>query len=266
MMIRGGLHFALSPCPHFSHNRKGGFVLLYPNSISLKVYGRDALFSDPITRVGGEKCSYPIPTYQAVKGILESCYWKPTFIWVPDEIRIMHSIETQSKGIRPISYNDGKNDLSIYSYLANVCYQVRAHFEWNPHRPDLECDRNENKHYSIAKRMLDRGGRRDIFLGTRECQGYIEPCEFGEGEGAYDNTPSISFGLMLHGITYPDENGLQKMQERYWQPVMDHGVIHFCRPEECPVVRDIHEQKPREFIVGENLRSVDSLYEEVMRE
>lgn len=29
----------------------------YPNTISLRVYGRYALFSDPITRVGGEKCS-----------------------------------------------------------------------------------------------------------------------------------------------------------------------------------------------------------------
>lgn len=238
----------------------------YPNSISLKVYGRYALFSDPITRIGGEKCSYPIPTYQAIKGILESCYWKPTFIWVPDSIRIMNVIEMQSKGVRPISYSDGKNDLSIYSYLSNVCYHVQAHFEWNLHRPDLKNDRNEHKHFLIAKRMLERGGRRDIFLGTRECQGYIEPCEFDEGEGFYDNTPSIPFGLMLHGITYPDENGQGIMQERYWQPVMDKGIIHFCRPEECPVVRDIHPQSPKAFITGKNLQSVDSLYEEVMQE
>lgn len=39
------------------------------NSIEYKVYGRYALFSDPITRVGGEKCSYQIPTYEAIKGI-----------------------------------------------------------------------------------------------------------------------------------------------------------------------------------------------------
>ena len=52
----------------------------YSNTITLHVWGRYALFSDPITRVGGEKISYPVPTYQAVKGILESVYWKPTFI------------------------------------------------------------------------------------------------------------------------------------------------------------------------------------------
>ena len=96
------------------------------------------------------------------------------------------------------------NDLSIYTYLVNVEYQIRAHFEWNELRVDLEEDRNETKHYLIAKRMLERGGRRDIFLGTRECQGYIEPCVFGEGESAYDHSLPMPLGVMVHGITYPD--------------------------------------------------------------
>ena len=47
------------------------------NSIEFKVYGRRALFSDPLTRTGGEKFTYPVPTYQALKGITESIYWKP---------------------------------------------------------------------------------------------------------------------------------------------------------------------------------------------
>ena len=36
-------------------------------------------------------------------------------------------------------------------------------------------DRNENKHYFIAKRMIERGGRRDVFLGACEYQAYVEP-------------------------------------------------------------------------------------------
>ena len=148
----------------------------FSNEISFCIWGRYALFSDPVTRVGGEKSSYPVPTYQALKGILESCYWKPTFIWYIDAVRVMKPIETESKGIRPIRYNDGNNDLSIYMYLTDVKYQVKAHFEWNLNRPDLARDRSENKHFFIAQRMLERGGRRDIFLGARECQGYIAPC------------------------------------------------------------------------------------------
>ena len=132
-------------------------------------------------------------------------------------------IETESKGIGPSGTNNGTNDLSIYTYLVNVSYQIQAHFEWNPHRPDLAGDRNEHKHYFIAKRMLERGGRRDIFLGTRECQGYVEPCEFHEGPGAYDGTPAVPFGLMVHGITYADEDGSGRMSQRLWRPVMEDG-------------------------------------------
>ncbi len=55
--------------------------------------------------------------------------------------------------------------------------------------------------------MIERGGRRDVFLGTRECQGYVEPCKFGE-KGFYDDYGEMSFGLMFHGFDYPDEGKL----------------------------------------------------------
>ena len=35
------------------------------NIVEFKVYGKYALFTDPITKIGGEKFSYQIPTYQA---------------------------------------------------------------------------------------------------------------------------------------------------------------------------------------------------------
>ena len=51
---------------------------LYGNRVEFQVYGEYALFSDILTRPGGEKMSYPIPTYEALKGILSSVFWKPT--------------------------------------------------------------------------------------------------------------------------------------------------------------------------------------------
>lgn len=220
------------------------------NQVEFKVYGNYALFTDPVTKVGGEKFTYQIPTYQALKGILESVYWKPTFVWYIDSVRIMNSIQTASQGIRPIVYGGG-NSLSYYTYLKNVEYHVRAHFEWNENRPELAQDRNENKHFFIAKRMIERGGRRDIFLGTRECQGYVEPCAFEEGSGAYDTTPELAFGLMYHGITYPDEACLEEekgnMTIRFWQPVMRNGVIDFVRPEECKVRKVVKPMKQKSF-------------------
>lgn len=62
-------------------------------------------------------------------------------------------------------------------------------------RADLAQDRNEHKHYDIAKRMVARGGRRDIFLGTRECQGYVEPCTFGGGTSPYDEAEEVALVL-----------------------------------------------------------------------
>ena len=50
----------------------------------------------------------------------------------------------------------------------------------------------------------------------------------------------LPLGLMVHGITYADETDTGQMQERFWRPVMENGIIKFIRPEECPVVRDIH--------------------------
>lgn len=219
------------------------------NSIEFKVYGRRALFSDPINRVGGEKFSYQVPTYEALKGICESIYWKPTFLWVIDKVRVMHPIQTESSGIRPIEYSGG-NTLSYYTYLRNVEYHVKAHFEWNENRPSLVEDRNENKHFFIAKRMLERGGRRDIFLGTRESQAYVEPCPFGEGTGAYDGIDELSFGFMFHGFTYLDEISREeknKLTARFWYPVMKKGIIEFIRPEECNKIRMIKDMDIKEF-------------------
>ena len=88
----------------------------HPNLVEYEVWGSYALFSDPIMRLGGEKCSYQIPTYEALKGITASIYWKPTFLWYIDAVRIMNPIQTETKGIRPVKMNGG-NDLSYYTYL-----------------------------------------------------------------------------------------------------------------------------------------------------
>ncbi|MBF8417524.1 type I-C CRISPR-associated protein Cas5c [Heyndrickxia coagulans] len=233
------------------------------NSIEFEVYGKYALFTDPLTKMGGEKLSYQIPTYQALKGIVESIYWKPTILMIIDDLRVMNPIKMESKGVRPIEYGGG-NTLANYTYLRDVRYQVRAHFIFNPHRPDLAFDRNENKHHNILKRSLKAGGRRDIFLGTRECQGYVEPCVFGEGEGYYDQTEEVYFGTMVHGINYPDETGRNEMEVRLWNPVMKNGVIHFIRPDECKLVRRVAEMEMKAF-TKDNVESADVLLKELER-
>ena len=224
------------------------------SSIEFKVWGRYALFTDPLTRIGGEKCSYHLPTYEALKGIAKSIYWKPTFIWVIDEVRVINRIRTQTKGTKPLEFGGG-NTLAIYTFLADVEYQIKAHFVWNQHRPELADDRSEPKHHLIAKRMLERGGRQDIFLGTRDCQGYVEPCEFGSGPGHYDGDGELGFSLTFHGFDYPDETGENKLQARFWRPTMVDGRISFLRPEACTIRKFVREMGAKKF--GKNtLRSV----------
>ncbi|MEG2597151.1 MAG: type I-C CRISPR-associated protein Cas5c [Oscillospiraceae bacterium] len=216
------------------------------NELTFCVSGRYALFSDPLTRLGGEKSTLMVPSYQALKGIAESIYWKPSFIWVIDKVRVMKPIRTESKGIRPIGYGGG-NDLSIYTYLRDVVYIVSAHFEFNTNRADLKQDWNENKHYFIAKRCIEKGGRRDVFLGTRECQAYVEPASFDDGEGYYDHMGEMEFGFSYHSIRYPDENGTDQMEALFWRPKMNNGIINFCRPDQCPQKTFLREMKPKIF-------------------
>lgn len=237
----------------------------HPNIVEFAVYGDYGLFADPITRVGGEKCSYQVPTYEALKGIMSSIYWKPTLVWYIDKVRVMNQIQTEVKGIRTLKYHSGGNDLSYYTYLKNCHYQVQAHFEWNLNRDELKNDRNENKHHNIARRMIEKGGRRDIFLGTRECQAYVEPCRFGQGEGAYDNLPELSFGLMYHGITYPDEayseETRNKMTVNFWNPTMKKGIVEFIRPKQCPIHKTLHDMEMKMFTNKKNFTGVKEFVE-----
>lgn len=231
------------------------------NGIEFSVYGDYALFTNPLTRMGGEKSTYSVPTYDALRGIVESIYWKPSLLMVIDSVRVMNQIKMESKGIRPINYSGG-NTLANYTYLRDVHYKVRAYFVFNPHRPDLKYDHNEEKHHNILKRSLKIGGRRDIYLGTRECQAYVEPTNFDEGESFYDDTVDMHLGTMVHGFNYPDETGKKELSVRLWNPIMKNGVIKFIKPDECTIERPISKFEPKVFDQS-NMQSVDELYEEM---
>lgn len=231
------------------------------NSISFRVWGRYALFTDPVTKTGGEKCTYHVPTYEAIKGVLKSIYWKPTIIWHVDKLRVMKPLRTQTKGTKPLVWSGG-NSLAIYTFLHDVEYQVQAHFEWNEHRPELAGDRIDGKHFNIVKRMLEKGGRQDIFLGVRDCQAYVEPSQFGGGEGTYDDIDELGFGLMFHGFDYPDETGKDELASRFWYATMRHGALEFPRPEECEIRRFVRKMTPKEFGLDENILPVEK--EEVL--
>lgn len=203
------------------------------------VYGDTALFTDPIKKLDGEKFSYPYPTYEALKGIVKAIYWKPTFIWVIDRVRIMNEIVNRTVPVRTIKYNDASTTArSFYSYLENVCYHVQAHYEWNMNRPELKHDRIEGKHTTIFIDALEKGGRRNIYLGASECSAYVEPCRFESGKSFYDDKDIVFYGMpMFHSFTYADEAFSEetkgKVTKSFWIPEMRNGVITFPSAKEC---------------------------------
>jgi CRISPR-associated protein Cas5d len=214
-----------------------------------------------------------LPTYEALKGIAKSIYWKPTIIWHIDRVRVMQRIRTQTKGVKPLDFGGGTT-LAIYTYLTGdphpetgeprIEYQVNAHFEWNLHRPELESDRNDGKHFEIAKRSLERGGRQDIFLGTRECQGYVEPCDFGSGKGDYDGAGELQYGLMFHSFDYPDETGTDRLVRNLWRPKLVDGILTFPRPDDLTQVlkSDIRSMGIKPFGSDQSVRSVEAEWQE----
>ena len=204
-----------------------------------KIYGAKALITAPESKSGGEKISYDIPTGEVLKGIIDANYFKPTILNVIDEVRIMNKIESYTQGIR-LLLKDYKSDLSAYTFLTDVCYYVKFHFEWNEYREDLKNDRNFNKHESITERSLRRGGRRPIFLGVSECMGYIDILteeEYENDIGYYDDT-SKGFGLMFVGFIYPKESG-EILKSAYAPINMKNGRIVYPKAEECPIINEV---------------------------
>lgn len=223
----------------------------YQESIEFKIVGDYGLFTNPETKIGGEKTTYPVPTYEALKGLTKKIYSKPTFTWEIDAVRIMNEIKTTVKSQKQRVYNKKASKLVYYTVLENCYYQVRAHLIWNENQFELLGDRNLKKHINMALRHLENGGRMPVFLGESQFAGYVEPCVFGSGEGYYDHFGTHEFDLMYHGMTYPDEAYDEKTKNHltanFWYPIFDNGVINFISPKECPIHKTIREQHMKVF-------------------
>lgn len=214
--------------------------------VEFHLFADSALFTNPLTKTSGEFCTYQVPTYSALQGIMRSIYWKPTLEWRPVSVRIMNPIQMETRCKRLKNYSAPGYDISYYTYLHKVSYQVRVALEWSNDK-NYEQDRNIGKHLSSVDRWIMRGGKRPIFLGIGECIGYVEPCVFGEGKSYYDNV-DMDFGIMFHSFTYAnqayDENTENALTTNLFNAKMENGIITFPRAEDTPIKRFIREEKP----------------------
>jgi CRISPR-associated protein Cas5d len=223
----------------------------------LKATGRRGMFADPVYGTGGEKTSYHIPTYQALVGMIENVYWKPTFNIVVDAVKVCNPIATESVAVKT---RTGKGGYGIhnYCYLKDIQYIVKFSIEWNRQRNDLIQDRNYTKHSAMMNRSIERGGRMNPFLGTSECPANISSAsmEFNTCDSVYTETPDIQFGLMFHGFDYPsivgktnsdgkpDPQGKNQIIARFFNPVMKNGIIEFPHPQKVEMKKVVKDAKP----------------------
>lgn len=244
---------------------KGVTILFASNPFYMKIDGPYALFTDPLNKGLGEKVSYIVPTMQALKGIVEAVYWKPTLYYLIDEVKVLKPIQTETKGIL-LPMNNGSKDLSHFTYLRDVSYAIKFHFEWAEKRPELQQDQNEIKHEQILLRSMARGGRHDIFLGTRECIGTVSRLRKGEYEKL--SSPihgTVSLGIMFHSFSYQDyalnKKGEGTLYSQFDSIVMQDGTIRFKRPEECAIQHRLNEYKVKQFM-KKDIKSVEKEWEE----
>jgi CRISPR-associated protein Cas5d len=149
--------------------------------VVFSVRAERALFTRQDLRI--ERYTYDVPTFGALAGVLRSIYAKPAFYWVPTRVLILKPIRFQRIMVNEVKDRvitqrpfiaPARRMQKMQTYLYNVHYIVEAHFEWSGREPE---DENLGKHLDIFHRSLAIGGRRDVFLGLRECSAIVEPLD-----------------------------------------------------------------------------------------
>lgn len=198
----------------------------FSNSIELEIRGERALFRDPL-----RPQTLPVPSCEALKGILGSIYWNPDFIWVPDSLRVMEPIGYTREGART---SDGSRFTNADVHcLKDVRYQLRAHFVWNEQRPGSVklTERDEIKHFRIALRSLARGGRRWVCLGRADCPAGGALSAFRRGRGSYDAARRSAWGSSTTAST------TRRASRATFNCIMESGVIRYSAPGAVPPAR-----------------------------
>lgn len=205
----------------------------------MRITGDYALWTDPATKGGGERISYQVPTVQALQGICDAVYFKPTIRNVVDAVKVVNPVRFHSMGYRAL-YADLSAGLNYVTVLEDVEYLLKYHFEWNLNRDDLLQDRIMKKHEAIAERSLKRGGRRDVFLGAREFLGYVEAIDKDEylKEKTFYSESDLDLGNIFHSFIYPHSED-EPLKSLFTHTYMKDGIIEFKTQEQCEIVNTL---------------------------
>jgi CRISPR-associated protein Cas5d len=198
--------------------------------LEVKVWGELACFTRPEMKV--ERVSYSVMTPSAARGVLESIFWKPQFVWRVEEIVVLKRPryfafvrnEVKSRASERAAQSwmkegggyDASADRAQRHTLAlrDVAYVVRAQVEL---KPDVSDDPAK---YRDQFRRRTRDGRCFAvpYLGCRE---------FAASFGALDGTElpvdwTEDLGSMLLDIDYGQDG---RNTPRFFQARVERGVL-----------------------------------------
>lgn len=192
------------------------------------IKAKRAMFTRP--ELKAERYTYDVPTPSAIKGVLESIYWKPEMQYKIHAIEVLNEIRhqeimmnNQTKGVgsmKSVDRNENATPRSM-TILVDVEYVVDFGIELTgkgTHPNDVI-----EKHLAIFMQRVQQGQQyRTPYLGCREfvcevfdARGYDIPQSYYEGT-------IRELGVMLHHIEY-GQNGNKAV---WYRPRMLNGVIY----------------------------------------
>lgn len=171
----------------------------------VKVGGDYACFTDPGLKV--ERCTYPVMTPAAARGVLEAIYWKPQFRWEIRKIKVLKPIKQISIMRNEIEDRQDKTPIVIERnrqqraslILKAVEYVITAEIV-------LKDGINNIIGYTEQCRRKLEGGQchHAPYLGTREFAAWFEPAT--GGEEPYEPIKELPLGQMLFDTAYRENN------------------------------------------------------------
>lgn len=182
--------------------------------VTMEIAGNTAMWTSPDS--GDSPCSYPAPTYSAVRGLFESILWGPAVLVIPRKAELCtvpqyYSYVTNYGGpLRSAKAIKGGNNYQLFAtVLIDVCYRLYSDVIPNPDKTampknalswDQKTTSPGHAYQEIFNRRLKRGqSYATLSLGWSEFTPfYVGP--FREETKVCTDLQDILIPSMLRGV------------------------------------------------------------------
>lgn len=210
---------------------------MFSKPLIIRIRGDMAAFSRPEFRV--EKHTYDVPTFAAMRNLLQSVFWHRGFNYIPVFCGIEKPIQKEvlsTSGIKKMADRNGKKPIVVThdvrmqmstEYLTDVSYVVVAYITSRPN--EMNPGDNLKKFYEMASRRIAKGqyGRTPV-LGTKECYAETELLDEEALKAASFISKTSELGLMWFDFDYSDKNS----PNRLFKPLtLNNGTVNYMQGE-----------------------------------